>query len=156
MGAYWTHETLLAEREGYSVSILRVEEWGIPPYYELVLVASEQTVAERGDLVTALLTALTRGYEDALADPAAALDALVAASPDTDRALESEGIPLSASTWLDEQGHYGTQTAERWNAYGAWMIERGLISADLVIAAAWTNALLPGLPPATPAATPAT
>lgn len=154
MGAYWTHETLLAEREGFSVSILRVEEWGIPTYYELVLVASEQTVAERGDLVTALLTGMTRGYYDALADPAAALDALVAASPDTDRALESEGIPLSASAWLDASGRFGTQTADRWAAYGAWMIERGLIPADLDIAAAWTDALLPDLPPATPAATP--
>lgn len=37
MGAYWTHETILAEQEGYPVTMLRVEEWGVPDYYELVL-----------------------------------------------------------------------------------------------------------------------
>ena len=47
MGAYWTHETILAEQEGYPVSMMRVEEWGVPDYYELVLVTSEERCASR-------------------------------------------------------------------------------------------------------------
>ncbi len=47
MGAYWTHETILAEQEGYPVSMMRVEDWGVPDYYELVLVTSEEKIAGR-------------------------------------------------------------------------------------------------------------
>jgi putative hydroxymethylpyrimidine transport system substrate-binding protein len=54
MGAYWTHETILAEQEGYPVTMLRVEEWGVPDYYELVLVASEDKVASDPDQIAAL------------------------------------------------------------------------------------------------------
>ena len=51
MGAYWTHETILAEQEGYPVTMLRVEEWGVPDYYELVLVASEEKIASNPEQI---------------------------------------------------------------------------------------------------------
>jgi putative hydroxymethylpyrimidine transport system substrate-binding protein len=155
MGAYWTHETILAEREGYPVSALRVEDWGVPDYYELVLVASEETVAERAETVTAFLRAMQRGYLEAAAEPDAALDALQAASPDLERAVEEEGIALLIPVWTDGVPAFGTQTPERWSAYAAWMVERRLIPAELDVSAAYTTALLPS-GPATPPATPST
>jgi putative hydroxymethylpyrimidine transport system substrate-binding protein len=151
MGAYWTHETILAEREGYPVEIMRVEEWGVPDFYELVLVASESTVAERPELAAAFLTAVQRGYEGAIADPAAALDTLVTAYPETDRAVEEEGLALLIPVWTDGVSAFGVQTAERWTAYAGWMKSRGLIPADLNPTAAFDASLLP-MPPATPVA----
>ncbi|MGH2531629.1 MAG: ABC transporter substrate-binding protein, partial [Thermomicrobiales bacterium] len=131
MGAYWTHETILAEREGYPVDILRVEEWGVPDYYELVMTASEETVTEQPDLVTAFLRAIQRGYGHAVSDPAAALDALAAAYPEVDREVEAEGIDLLIPVWTDGGVPFGTQTSDRWDAYAAWMSENDLIPADL-------------------------
>ncbi|MDQ3410839.1 MAG: ABC transporter substrate-binding protein, partial [Chloroflexota bacterium] len=92
LGSYWTHETILAEREGYPVDILRVDEWGVPPYYELVLVASEERIGQDPALISAFLGAVQRGYDAAIADPEAALDALAAASPELAREVEAEGI----------------------------------------------------------------
>ncbi|HEY7031397.1 MAG TPA: ABC transporter substrate-binding protein [Thermomicrobiales bacterium] len=151
MGAYWTHETILAEREGYPVDILRVEEWGVPDYYELVLVASEETVADRADLVTAFLRAIQHGYDDAIADQAAALDALASAYEAIDRDVESEGLRLLVPVWTDGITAFGEQTPARWDTYGAWMKQRGLIPADLDVARAYTTTLLP-MPQATPTA----
>lgn len=151
MGAYWTHETILAEREGYAVAILRVEEWGVPDYYELVMVTNEETVVNQPELVTAFLRALQRGYEAAIADPQAALDALVAAYPGTDRAVEEEGLRLLVPVWTNEVPIFGTQTPERWEAHANWMKERGLIPDDLDVGRAYTTALLPA-PEATPVA----
>ncbi len=153
MGAYWTHETILAEREGYPVNVLRVEEWGVPDYYELVLTASEETVAERSETVTAFLRAAQRGYTEAAAEQEAALDALAAASPDLDRAVETQGLELLAPVWTDDVPAFGTQTPARWDAYAAWMVQRGLIPADLDVSRAYTTDLLP-LPAATPTASP--
>jgi putative hydroxymethylpyrimidine transport system substrate-binding protein len=151
MGAYWTHETILAEQEGHPVSQLRVEEWGVPDFYELVLVASEETVVERSALVTAFLTAVQQGYGAAIADPAGAIETLVSIYPEMDRTVEEQGIELLIPVWTDDVPAYGTQTAERWTTYADWMKSRGLIPAELDPEAAFTSALLPA-PPATPVA----
>lgn len=143
LGSYWTHETILAEREGYPVDILRVEDWGVPLYYELVLVASEETVSQDPATIRAFLDAMQRGYDDAIADPAAALDALAAASPDLDREVEAEGLDLLIPAWTEDVPAFGVQTADRWREYAAWMAENDLIPADLDPNAAFTSELLP-------------
>jgi putative hydroxymethylpyrimidine transport system substrate-binding protein len=153
MGAYWTHETILAEQQGHPVDVMRVEDWGVPDYYELVLTASETTVKERPAVVTAFLGAMQHGYEDAIADQSAALDALQKDYPDMDRDVETQGLALLAPEWTDQVPVFGAQTPERWNAFGDWMKQHNLISADLDISAAYTTVLLPG-PSATPEATP--
>jgi putative hydroxymethylpyrimidine transport system substrate-binding protein len=137
LGAYWTHETILAEREGYPTEILKVDDWGVPPYYELVIAASEETVEQRADLVERFLRATKRGYEAAIDDPAAAIAALQAASPDLDVPVEEEGIALLIPAWTAGDVPFGTQTAQRWAAYAGWMADNGLIPADLDVAAAW-------------------
>jgi putative hydroxymethylpyrimidine transport system substrate-binding protein len=143
LGAFWTHETIVAERAGYPVGMLRVEAFGVPPYYELVLVASEETVASDPDLVTRFLRAAARGYAVAAEEPETALDALATASPDLDRDVESAGIELVIPTWTEGDVPFGTQDPERWTGYAAWMAEQDLIPADLDAAAAFTTDLLP-------------
>lgn len=153
MGAYWTHETILAGRAGYAVDLLRVEDWGIPPYYELVLVAGEETVASEVVTVRAFLRAVQRGYVEAAADPEAALDALAAASPELDRDVEAAGLALLAPAWTDGVPTVGVQERVRWTDFAAWMAERSLIPPDLDVDAAFTSDLI-GVPGATPIATP--
>jgi ABC-type nitrate/sulfonate/bicarbonate transport system substrate-binding protein len=143
LGAFWTHEPILAEEEGYPANVLKVDDWGVPPYYELVIAAGESTVSARSELVERFLRATRRGYEAAIADPAAAIAALRAASPDLNVAVEEAGIALLIPVWTADGVPFGTQTAERWDAYAAWMAGRGLIPADLDVAAAWRGDLAP-------------
>lgn len=150
LGAYWTHETILAEQEGYPTLMLKVDDWGVPPYYELVMTANEETVSKRTDLIERFLRATRRGYESAIADPAAAIAALKAASPDLDEAVETKGIALLIPAWTAGDVPFGTQTAQRWHDYARWMVEHELIPADLDVDAAWRGDLLP--PAATPVA----
>ena len=137
LGAYWTHETILAEQEGFPVAMLKVDDWGVPPYYELVITASEETVAQRAELVARFLRATRRGYEEAIADPAAAIAALQAASPDLDVPVEEAGVALLIPAWTAGGVPFGTQTAARWDDYARWMADNGLIPADLDVAVAW-------------------
>ena len=141
LGAFWTHEPILAEQEGYPTDFLKVDDWGVPPYYELVISAAEDTVTQRSELVERFLRATRRGYEDAIADPPAAIEALRAASPDLNVAVEEAGIALLVPAWTAGDVPFGTQTAERWDAYAAWMAERDLIPDDLDVAAAWRGNL---------------
>jgi putative hydroxymethylpyrimidine transport system substrate-binding protein len=148
LGAFWTHEPIVAAQEGYETAVLKVDDWGVPPYYELVLAASETTVADQPDLVARFLRATRRGYEDAIADPAAALAALQAASPDLDVAVEEEGIALLVPAWTAGDVPFGTQTPARWRDYAAWMAENGLIPADLDVDASWTEVTASAATPA--------
>ncbi|MDP8909013.1 MAG: ABC transporter substrate-binding protein, partial [Chloroflexota bacterium] len=162
IGVYWTHETILAEMQGVPVTALRVEEWGVPDYYELVMTTSEQTLADQPETVQAFLRAMQRGYTAAIAEPDAAVDALVAASPDVQPEVEREGITLLTPLWTEgDTIPFGTQTDARWQAYGDWMKTQGLLSAEVDITAAFNTDLLPpgaatpaASPPASPVATP--
>lgn len=140
IGAYWVHESFLIEREGEDVTVLRVEEWGVPDYYELVLVSNDDMVANQGDVLERMMRAIIRGYADAEADHEAALDVLVEAAPETDRELEERGIVLLAPFWtLDGSIPFGQQTAERWQSYADWMKESGMLDADADPNEAFTN-----------------
>ena len=147
VGAYWVHESILIEQQGESVTILRMEEWGVPDFYELVLVVSEETIENRPELVTRFLSAILKGYADAARDVDAAVDALVRANPEVDRGLEEEGIRLLAPLWSDDATPFGWQTAERWHGFAKWMSDNGDLSADLNPAEAFTNAFLADLNP---------
>ena len=155
IGAYWTHESIVAEQQGEDVGYLRVEEWGVPDYYELVVVTGESYAADHPETVTALLGAIQRGYNDAIADPDAAISTLAAASEDLDTAVEREGIDLLIPLWTDNGAvAFGSQTSERWTAYGSWLQENDLLDAEVDIDAAFRADLLPTVD-ATPVATPA-
>ncbi|MBF8267231.1 MAG: putative pyrimidine precursor biosynthesis enzyme [Dehalococcoidia bacterium] len=143
VGAYWTHESILVEMQGYPVRVLRMEEWGVPDFYELVLVTSQDTVSKNPELVRRFLRATARGFADAMADPQGAVEVLVDANPETDRSLEARGIELLAPLWKAEGQPFGWQTRERWQALAQWMKDEGLLKEEVSAEDAFTSELLP-------------
>lgn len=156
IGVYWTHETILAEQEGNPVRYFRVEEYGVPDHYELVMVAGEKTIADQEDVVIAINGALRRGYHDAAADLDTALALLMDASADLDEAVEREGLDLLAPMWTDSGSvDWGTQRAEQWQAYADWAVEEGFLDEGIDAEDAFRPDLFPENG-ATPEASPAT
>jgi putative hydroxymethylpyrimidine transport system substrate-binding protein len=147
LGAFWNVEGVQLQREGKRPKIFRMEELGVPTYDELILVAHEDTLANRGDEVRAFVQALARGYEAARADPAAATDALVRAAPDLDRAFSLASVRASLPVFFPEDASkpWGWQDPRAWDAYGAWMFENDLLGVrPNAGAAAITNEFLAG------------
>ena len=139
IGCYFSHESFLMENQGYPVNIMRMEEWGVPDYYELVLVTSEKMLKEKPEVVQRLVRALMKGYADAAADPDAAVDTLLAATKgEVDEAIERPGIQVIAPLWT-EGGRVGWQTLEKWSTFGDWMYANGLIKDPIDTSAAFTN-----------------
>ncbi|HUG15547.1 MAG TPA: ABC transporter substrate-binding protein [Thermomicrobiales bacterium] len=140
IGAYWVHESILVEQQGESVNVIRIEDWGVPDHYELLLVTGERFAAENPEVVERFIRAMRLGYADADADREAAIDALVVAAPETDRELELEGIELLAPLWTDDGTvAFGTQTEERWETYAAWLLENDILTQDIPVGEAFTN-----------------
>jgi putative hydroxymethylpyrimidine transport system substrate-binding protein len=153
IGVYWTHETILAESQGYATRYFRLDEWGGPDSYELLIVAGEDTIANQPEMVSAFLGALRAGYTAAAADKDAAIASLAEASPELVADVEREGLDLLAPMWTsDGTVAWGTQTTERWDTFTAWTQEQGLIGPDVIAADAWVD--LFATESATPVATP--
>lgn len=154
IGVYWTHQTILAEQEGTPVRYFRIEEYGVPNHYELVMVAGESTISGQEDVVRAMYSAMRKGYESAADDLDRTLDLLMEASPDLDAEVERQGLELLAPEWTDSgQVAWGTQTAEVWDTYAEWAKDEGFVAPDLAVDDAWVDLL--AREDATPDATPA-
>jgi len=140
VGAYWTHESILIENQGQPVNIMRMEEWGVPDYYELVLVASEEMLRDRPDVVKRFYRALRRGYDDAAADPQAGVSILlIATNEEVDEDIERPGADLLAPLWSGPGVDFGNQTESKWVEFTRWMQDNGLLSAEVDGADAFTN-----------------
>src|SRR6478735_6182781 len=71
---FWNAEGVELERQGVPIRIFKVNRYGAPPYPELVLTTSRQTIDRDPELVDSMVAATTRGYEFVTAHPAQGLD----------------------------------------------------------------------------------
>ena len=143
VGAYWVHESISAVNQGFPVNIMRMEQYGVPDFYELVMVANEETIAEDPDLVQRFVRAASRGYQDAIADPQGAVQLLGEVRPEVDLSIESPGVDLLAPLWKPEGGQgFGWQEEDRWVDFAAWMSESGLLSSGNDARSAFDNSFV--------------
>jgi NitT/TauT family transport system substrate-binding protein/putative hydroxymethylpyrimidine transport system substrate-binding protein len=75
--AFWNVEGVQLRRRRPRGHVFRLEAYGAPPYPELVLCVTRETLDERRATVRATVRALRRGYQEALADPGSAVTSLV-------------------------------------------------------------------------------
>ena len=140
IGCYFSYESIKMENEGFPVEIIRMEQWGVPDYYELVVVTNEETLAERSDVVQRFVRAVIKGYEDAAENPDAAVDALVALSGgEIDEAIDRPGAELLAPLWKSGDTAVGWQTSEKWTGFADWMHDNGIVEEPLDASKAFTN-----------------
>jgi len=106
-----------------------MEQWGVPDYYELVLVASDEMVTDNKDLIERMIRAISKGYNDAVSDPKAGIDNLIkSTNGEIDQAIEYPGAELLAPLWVDNTGKFGAQTEEKWSVFSQWLFETGQIT----------------------------
>ena len=128
IGAFWSHESILIELEGREVNILKFEEWGIPKYHELVLVTSEEYFKNNEEIVEKFVDAFSRGYEKSIENNDESMEALIAAFPEVNIELETQGIKLLTPLW---QESFDSDGMDNWNKFGDWMKDKGLIRESL-------------------------
>lgn len=119
--AFWNVEGVALKRAGVPIREFRVDDYGAPSYPELVIVTTRDELDADRDEIASIVAGLRAGYADAIADPDAALDDLVAAVPGLNRddqaaQLDAVGdafappLRLDGSTleeWADWEVRYG-------------------------------------------------
>jgi len=140
VGAYWTHESILLENQGHKVNVMRMEDWGVPDYYELMIVTSESKAKDDMATLTKFLRAVRRGYEDAMDDPQKGVDTLVAGTKDEiDETVDRPGADLLVPLWKPQSGAFGNQDIARWENFTKWMQDAGLLPTELEATDAFVN-----------------
>jgi ABC-type nitrate/sulfonate/bicarbonate transport system substrate-binding protein len=142
VGAYWVHESISANNLGFDLNIMRMEENGVPDFYELVIVASEDKIANDPKTIEKFVKAVTRGYKDAIADPLDAVAVLKSVKPETDLEIENPGVVLLAPLWATDNGVFGWQEKSRWEDFAAWMVESGRLTSADAAASAYDNSFV--------------
>jgi len=134
-----------AQQQSIDLNLVMMKDYFdcIPDYYTPVIIASEETIANRPEVVRALMRAISRGYDFAIENPGEAADLLLAAVPE----LDSELVKVSQA-WLSEQyqadaSRWGEQKLSVWQDYADWMAEEGILATPIVAADAFTNEFLP-------------
>jgi len=142
VGAYWVHESISATNQGFELNIMRMEQNGVPDFYELVIVANEEKIAQDPDLVQSFVRGVTRGYQDAIADPQDAVQLLKRVKPEVDLAIEIPGVELLAPLWATDNGVFGWQEEARWKDFAEWLVDTGRLSASTDPMAAFDNSFV--------------
>ena len=85
--AFWNAEGVALSAQRPGIRQFKVDDYGAPPYPELVLCVSRETLQDDRATVASTVRALRRGYQEAIADPESARQAR------GDRARARRGLP---------------------------------------------------------------
>ncbi len=83
---FWNAEGVALRQQGVPIRIFKVNEYGAPPYPELILTTTRKTLDRDPDLVGSMVDATRRGYEFTVENPEQGLSDLLAEVPSLDRA----------------------------------------------------------------------
>jgi putative hydroxymethylpyrimidine transport system substrate-binding protein len=144
LGGYWNVEKIQLQQLHKNPTAIPVDQAGVPTYDELVLVARQAELANKGALIRRFVQALGRGYASARANPAAGIDALVSAGAQP-RKLTDATVRASLPAFFPAAGKpFGWMDPAQWHAFGQWMLQHKLISHDPHAESALTNEFLAG------------
>ena len=77
IGAYWTHESIVMELQGFEIDVMRLEEWGVPDYYELVLIVNKDFLVNNDSEVEKMISAFSKGYLHAIDHPEGSINSII-------------------------------------------------------------------------------
>ena len=115
----------------------------IPDWYTPLLATSTSVERERSEDLTAFMAATARGYQEAMADPDAAAQALLDQADDLDPKLVEASAAYLADRYADDPKAWGQQDAAVWEDFSGFLEEAGLLDEPIDVRAAWTNRYLP-------------
>lgn len=111
--AFWNAEGIALRRRGREVREFRVDDYGAPPYPEVVLVTARVTLRRHRDRVLGALRAIAAGIGEVRAHPAAVVRQIAAAAQTSDLGLVR--AQLEAVTPLFQSGlRLDRRVIERW------------------------------------------
>ena len=114
-------------------------------FYTPVVIANDQFLAEKPDTAKAFLSALAKGYQDAIDDPEGAADILMEASPElkdsADLVIASQ--KYLANEYIADAPRWGEINPARWSGFFSWLNDNNLVESPIDPMVGFSNDYLP-------------
>lgn len=136
--AFWNAEGVVLRQRGRRVQAFKVEDYGAPPYPEVLIITSRETLRARRSDVRAALAALAAGLDATLAHPEVAV-ARIADAAAADRSLVRVQLRAVAPTYARGL-RLDRAVLERW---ATWEAKAGIVRQRPDVAKAFVFGLGP-------------
>jgi putative hydroxymethylpyrimidine transport system substrate-binding protein len=134
-GAYRNVERVQIELQGQAVGMFEPEKYGVPTFYELVLITSDQGLARRRADITRFVRAVSRGIAFTRRQPSAAFARYVRAYPKLNDAFNRKSFEATLPYYARTQ----VQTRARWETFDQWLVTHKVIPRAIPVDDLYTN-----------------
>jgi putative hydroxymethylpyrimidine transport system substrate-binding protein len=134
--AFWNAEGVALADKRPGMRQFNVDDFGAPPYPELVLCVSRETLDDDRPLVAATVRALRRGYEETINDPESAVEALVDRAH-VDRAPTERELDAVSPAFTEGAARYGELDPKELAAWARWEARFGITKRPPDVTAAF-------------------
>jgi putative hydroxymethylpyrimidine transport system substrate-binding protein len=125
---FWNAEAIALQQQGAPIRVFKVDEFGAPPYPELVLTTSQKLLESDPKLVDSVVSATRRGYRLAEKEPEVALSDLLDANPSLERA--DQEAQMKALLPVMDPKPFDKKALEEW---AAWDLKHHLLEKPLAV-----------------------
>jgi ABC-type nitrate/sulfonate/bicarbonate transport system substrate-binding protein len=134
-------EGVEADGEGVAIHAFRMEEYGIPYGYSPVIARNAASDAISDEIFGDFVKATREGYELAVRDPEAAVDALKGhCVPQREKGFLGKSQASINQFYGDGGGELGRMSEEKWETWVQWLREQKLLqTASLDVQQLYTN-----------------
>lgn len=112
-------------------------------YYTPVIIANDDTLKNKPEMVEKFLAATEKGYEYAIENPDESAEILLKYTPDSSPELLQKSQEYLADKYMEDTDQWGVMKDEVWNNYTDFMVEYGVIDKAIPAADCYTNEFLP-------------
>jgi putative hydroxymethylpyrimidine transport system substrate-binding protein len=141
--AFWNDEGVTLDRRRPGFHVFRVEKYGAPSYPELVVCATAKSLKANPGLARDVIRALVRGYDLALAQPAAGQRALESQVPELDHALDTAELAGLGAAFRGPEGRFGVLDTALLRRWSAWEARFGIVKSPPDVATTFDTAFAP-------------
>jgi putative hydroxymethylpyrimidine transport system substrate-binding protein len=134
IGGYINHEKLLLDKEGHPMRTLNPTDYGVPDYYELVMVGSEKGLKEKPDVYKKFMAAVREGQKYVAAHPEEGLSILMKhedKSSPLDKDVETKSLQILLPLMDAKDKPFGYQDPESWNKVAKWLKDSKVINQNV-------------------------
>jgi putative hydroxymethylpyrimidine transport system substrate-binding protein len=137
VGAYRNYERVQIELQGQPVAMFEPERYGVPTFYELVLITSDTALGRHREALQRFVRAVGRGIAFTVKNPDQAFAAYVRANPKMK--LDDELNRKSFRVTLPTYARTETQARDRWETFDQWLAAHKVIPKAVPVDDLYTN-----------------
>lgn len=127
MGAFWNYELPELELEKAQGAYFAMEKYGVPDYYELIVISNDAFLKTHRAAARSLVLAIQEAIDLTRKEPERALAIYFKANPEVRKELDSRAFALSLPQFSKSQ----VQDAAKWSAWARFAKARGIAAKDV-------------------------